>query len=208
VAQAKQCPWCEAVSAGELPAHVRARASFGPETHAQAANLTCANHIPVQRAAGLMSQMAGVTVSTGWVAGVRGKAAALVAGSGFIDRVKELLKDAPAVHADETPAPAAGGMRYVHLACTAYLTLMHTGDRSADAIDAGGVLPGYTGIIVRDGYHAGYGHLTSALHAWCGAQYAESGIMRNGAAGAARVACRGGDRSDAGAGRFCIIAAS
>jgi len=32
VAQAKQCPWCEAVSEGELPAHVRARASFGPET--------------------------------------------------------------------------------------------------------------------------------------------------------------------------------
>jgi transposase len=30
-----------------------------------------------------------------------------------------------------------------------------------------GVLPGYQGIIVRDGY-AGYGHLTDALHAWCG----------------------------------------
>jgi transposase len=169
VAQAKQCPWCEAVSEGELPAHVRARASFGPETHAQAANLTCANHIPVQRAAGLMSQMAGVAVSAGWVAGVRGKAAALVAGSGFTGRVKELLKDAPAVHADETPTRAAGGMRYVHLACTAYLTLMHTGDRSADAIDAGGVLPGFTGIIVRDGYHVGYGHLAAAPPAWCGA---------------------------------------
>ena len=32
---------------------------------------------------------------------------------------------------------------------------------------AGGVLPGYQGVIVRDGY-AGYGHLTDALHAWCG----------------------------------------
>jgi len=31
----------------------------------QAANLTCANHIPVQRAARLMSQLAGVTVSAG-----------------------------------------------------------------------------------------------------------------------------------------------
>jgi transposase len=55
----------------------------------------------------------------------------------------------------------------VHLACTRYLTCMHTGDRSAEAIDAGGVLPGYQGVIVRDGY-AGYGHLTGALHAWCG----------------------------------------
>ena len=71
------------------------------------------------------------------------------------------------MHADETPARAAGGTRYVHLACTRYLTCLHTGDRSAEAIDAGGVLPGYQGVIVRDGY-AGYGHLTSALHAWCG----------------------------------------
>ena len=45
---------------------------------------------------------------------------------------------------------------------------MHTGGRSAADIDAGGVLDGYAGIIVRDGY-AGYSHLTDALHAWCGA---------------------------------------
>jgi transposase len=168
VAQAKECPCCGAVTEGALPAFVRARASFGPETCAQAANLTCGNYIPVGRAAVLLREMAGAGVSAGWMAGVRGKAAALVAGSGFMDRVRELLKTAPAVHADETPARAASGMRYVHLACTAYLTHMHTGDRSGDAIDAGGVLPGYSGIIVRDGYYA-YGHLTGALHAWCGA---------------------------------------
>ncbi len=45
---------------------------------------------------------------------------------------------------------------------------MHTGGRSADDIDAGGILPGYAGTIVRDGY-AGYQHLADALHAWCGA---------------------------------------
>ena len=47
VAQAKECPCCGAVSEGELPAYVRARASFGPEACAQAANLTCGHHIPV-----------------------------------------------------------------------------------------------------------------------------------------------------------------
>ncbi len=167
VAQAKECGGCGTVTEGELPAHVRARASFGPETCAQAANLTVGHHIPVYRATLLLCQLAGVAVSTGWMAGIRGRAAGLVETSGFTDRVRELLKTAPAVHADETPARAAGGTRYVHLACTRYLTCMHTGDRSADAIDAGGVLPGYKGVIVRDGY-AGYGHLTDALHAWCG----------------------------------------
>jgi len=167
VAQAKECAGCGMVTAGELPAHVRARASYGPETCAQAANLVSGHYIPVYRATLLLCQLAGIAVSTGWMAGIRGRAAGLVEASGFTDRVRELLKTAAAVHADETPARAAGGTRYVHLACTRYLTCMHTGDRSAEAIDAGGVLPGYEGVIVRDGY-AGYGHLTSALHAWCG----------------------------------------
>jgi transposase len=167
VAQVKECSGCGTVTEGKLPAHVRARASFGPETCAQAANLACGRYIPIHRSTLLLCQLAGIAVSTGWMAGIRAKAAALTEDSGFMDRVRELLKSAAAVHADETPARAAGGIRYVHLACTAYLTHMHTGDRSADAIDSGGVLPGYEGVIVRDGY-AGYGHLTDALHAWCG----------------------------------------
>ncbi len=127
--------------------------------------MTCGNYIPVGRATGLMAQLAGLRASAGWIAGVRAKAAALVESSGFMVLVAGLLRQGEAVHADETPARAAGGLRYVHLACTWWLTHMHTGDRSAPAVDAGGVLPGYTGIIV----HGGYGHLTDALHAWCGA---------------------------------------
>jgi transposase len=169
VAQSKMCPCCGEVTEGVLPPGVRARASFGPEAHAQAANLTCGSFVPSGRAAVLMAEMAGIRVSQGWIAGVRAKAAVLVESSGFMDLVSGLLRQAEAVHADETPARAAGGMRYVHLACTKWLTHMHTGDRSADAVDAGGVLPGYQGVLVRDGYHQGYGHLTAALHAWCGA---------------------------------------
>ena len=71
-------PGCGTVTEGELPAHVRARASFGPETCAQAANLTAGHHIPVYRATLLLCQLAGVAVSTGWMAGIRGRAAALV----------------------------------------------------------------------------------------------------------------------------------
>jgi transposase len=169
VAQSKKCPCCGDVTEGALPPWVRARASFGPEAHAQAANLTSGNFVPSGRAAALMSDLAGVKVSLGWIASVRAKAARLIESSGFTDLVASLLRQAEAVHADETPARAAGGLRYVHLACTKYLTHMHTGDRSAAAVDAGGVLPGYSGILVRDGYHQGYGHLTDALHAWCGA---------------------------------------
>lgn len=168
--QAKICGGCGAVSVGQAPAHASGRAQYGPQTHAQAANLLVGHHIPVHRATIVLMQLAGIEVSTGWMASVRGKAAALLESGGFVVRLRDLLRSAPAVHADETPARAAGALAYVHVACTRYLTLLHTGGRSADDIDAGGVLPGYTGVIVRDGY-SGYSHLTDALHAWCGAHY-------------------------------------
>ncbi|MGH3588656.1 MAG: IS66 family transposase, partial [Pseudonocardia sp.] len=166
--QARRCGRCGTTSVGVPPAHVTGRAQFGPGTHALAANLLVGHHVPVHRSTVLLMQMAGVNASTGWMASVRGKAAGLLETGGFVARVRELLRSAPAVHADETPARAAGRLAYVHVACTRYLTLMHTGGRSRDDIDAGGVLPGYTGVIVRDGY-AGYSHLTDAAHAWCGA---------------------------------------
>jgi hypothetical protein len=65
VAQAKECPCCGTVTEGELPAHVRARAGYGPEASAQAANLTAGHYIPVRRAALLLCELAGLRVSTG-----------------------------------------------------------------------------------------------------------------------------------------------
>ena len=163
---AKQCPECGEISVGLAPAGVTGRVQYGPGVHAKAALAVCAHYLPVARAARLVAALTGVNVSAGFVAGIRGKAARLLAP--FMDRVRELLPAAPVLYADETPARAAGNLRYVHVACTEFLTAMHTGDRTSQAIDAGRILPGYAGTIVRDGYK-GYEHLTSALHAWCGA---------------------------------------
>jgi transposase len=163
---AKQCPECGEVSVGLAPAGVTGRVQYGPLVHAKAALAVCAHYLPVARAAKLVAALTGVNVSAGFVAGIRGKAARLLAP--FMDRVRELLHAAPVLYADETPARAAGNLRYVHVACTEFLTAMHTGDRTSQAIDAGGILPRYAGTIVRDGYK-GYEHLTGALHAWCGA---------------------------------------
>ena len=164
--QAKECPSCGTTTVGQAPAHAKARASYGPDTHAQAANLVVGHFLPVGRAVALLRQLAGLTVSTGWMAGVRGKAAGLL--DPFMVHVRGLLRAVGVLHADETPAHAGGRLEYVHVVCTQYLTHLHTGGRSAADIDSGTVLPGYTGTIIRDGY-IGYVHLITALHAWCGA---------------------------------------
>src|ERR1039457_6391174 len=140
--------------------------STGPGAHAMAALAVCANYLPVARAARLVAAFTAVNGPAGFVAGVRGKAASRL--DPFMDRVRALLRQARVLYADETPARADGRLRHGHVACTEFLTALHTGGRSAKAIDAGEVLPGYAGTIVRDGY-AGYDHFGDALHAWCGA---------------------------------------
>ena len=163
---AKMCPACGETTTGVVPPGVASLAQYGPVVHAKAALAVCAHYLPVARAAGLVAAYTGVQVSVGFMASVRGKAAARL--GPFMDRVRALLRQAGVLYADETPARAAGQLAYVHISCTEFLTALHTGGRSAEDIDAGGVLPGYAGTIVRDGY-AGYAHLSDAVHAWCGA---------------------------------------
>jgi transposase len=139
---------------------------IGPGILARAAFLTCAHYLPIGRARQVLAALGAMVVSTGLLAGVRGRAARGLEAV-FLPHMQALLQQAPVLHADETVARAAGTLKYVHVACTEYLTLMHVGGRSAADIDAGGVLPEFTGVLVRDGY-AGYTHLP-ALHAWCAA---------------------------------------
>ena len=170
----KVCPCCGRVTTpgwdvddhGGVVAPPGSPVRIGPETLARCALLTCGHYLPVGRATVLLEALSGVRVSTGFTARVRARVAAKLT-EVFLPHLRTLLASVPVLHADETTARADGGLRYLHVACTEYLTVMHVGGRSAADIDAGGVLPGFTGVLVRDGY-AGYAHLP-ATHAWCGA---------------------------------------
>lgn len=139
---------------------------YGPHAAALAVYLGVGHHLPVKRAAGVLARLAGARVSSGWLAAQRARAARLLEAR-FLPHVRALLRQVGVLHVDETPGRVAGELRYVHVACTEFLTAMHVGDRSAATIDAGGVLAEFGGVLVRDGY-AGYTHLTRAVHAWCG----------------------------------------
>jgi transposase len=160
-AVAAEDPYRDVVAAPGSPVRI------GPETLARCALLTCGHFLPIGRARALLEALTGMDVSTGFLAGIRGRVARRLE-KRFCVHMRALLATAPVLHADETTGRAAGGLSYVHVACTEYLTLMHIGGRTVGDIDAGGVLGEFTGVLVRDGY-PGYAHLTQAMHAWCGA---------------------------------------
>ncbi len=82
---------------------------IGPRTTALAALLTCGHYLPIGRAASVLEALAGIGVSTGFMAGVRGRAARLLE-TGFLPHLRALLPTAGVLHADETTGRAAGAL--------------------------------------------------------------------------------------------------
>jgi hypothetical protein len=154
-------------TAGRFPEHARAAACYGPGVRALVCYLCVHQHLPVDRAAQLLADVLGASVATGTLAAVVAEGAGGL--DGFAQVVRAGLAAAPVAHFDETGARVAGRLHWVHSASTSLLSLFTVhAKRGKVAMDQAGVLPGFGGVAVHDGWapYWRYQHLT---HALCGA---------------------------------------
>jgi transposase len=165
-AERRQCA-CGHVTAGVFPGQARAAACYGPGVRALAAYLGVGEHLPVERAAALLDDALGAGCSVGWLGGLLAEAAGGL--GGFVERVRARLAGAEVAHFDETGARVAGRLHWVHSASTPLLSLfvVHA-KRGVAAMDAAGVLPGFQGVAVHDGWSP-YWRYQQATHALCAA---------------------------------------
>jgi len=164
VAARRRCE-CGHVTAGEFPAWVGAPTQYGPGVRALGVYLCVFQHLPYDRAAQALRDIAGAGVSPGtlttWVA------AAADGLCDFDERLRELLTAAPVAHFDETGARIVGRLGWVHSASTGKLTHYSAhARRGSEAIDAAGVLPGFAGVAVHDGW-APYRNYEGCQHGLC-----------------------------------------
>jgi transposase len=157
---------CGTTTQAAFPAEARAAACYGPGVRALCCYLLVHQHLPLDRAAQLLSDVLGAPVSTGTLAAVLAEGAAGL--EGFCQVVREQLAAAEVVHFDETGARAAGRLHWVHSASTKLLSLftVHT-RRGKQAMDAAGVLPSFAGVAVHDGWSPYWRY--EVTHALCGA---------------------------------------
>ena len=165
-------PGCGRVTVATAPVEVNAPVAYGPNLRALAVYLVVYQHVPVERAARLMADVTGAGCSTGWISSVLAQAAgALVEVEALI---KTLITLAHLIHVDETSLNVAGSKQWLHVACTEKLTAYHLHEsRGRKAVDAFGVLPGFTGVVVHDALSVYDGEdYATATHALCGAHLA------------------------------------
>ena len=160
----RRCGCCGSVSAGAFPELVRAPTQYGPRLRAYVLYLAVYQHLPYGRIGRLLADRYGASLSTGTLQTIVARGAAGL--EPFLQELRGQLAGSPVLHLDETGARTAGKLHWVHEATTATLTLygLHA-RRGKEGIDALGVLPGFTGVAVHDGFtpYRGYSDCTHAL---------------------------------------------
>ncbi|MFV0317056.1 MAG: IS66 family transposase [Microthrixaceae bacterium] len=167
-AEKRRCG-CGCETTAEFPAGATAPAAYGPQVKAHAVYLMCAQHVPRERCAQAMTEMLGVNVSTGTLDNwIREAAQALQV---FIAVVAAQLQAQTVLHADETSVRSGRKALWVHVTCTALLTLLHVGRRDKATVEAG-PLGDYGGTIVHDRLAMYFGYGTG--HVLCNAHILRS----------------------------------
>jgi transposase len=163
-AERKCCPVCQTQTRAAFPPEVPAAVQYGPRVGALAVYLTSQHLLPMQRATQILSDLLGVALSEGTLRTWSQRCATAL--HDVEQQIKRALRQAPVIHQDETGLYVAGKRVWMHVTSTSRLTHYQVhAKRGTDALDRNGILPGYQGVSVHDGWAAyeGYG----CAHALC-----------------------------------------
>jgi transposase len=163
---ARRCR-CGTLTCAAGPAGVPAPVQYGPHAAAIAVYLCLGQYLPIERTAGLLAEVFGTPMSVGTVAAWTARAAGGLAP--FSAAAVAALAEAELVHADETGLRVAGRLHWLHVATSDRFTALFCHRRRGkEGIDAAGVLPNFTGILVHDAF-APYARYPAARHVLCNA---------------------------------------
>ena len=148
------------------PAGVDAAVQYGPRLIAIVVYLMVAQFGAQKRVAQAVADLFGVPISQGSVAAMTARTATRLEGD-FMGWLQARLAREKLVHFDETGFRVQGKLHWVHCASSAKYSLVYVHPkRGTKGIDAGRVLPGFTGIAVHDAW-APYDCYTDATHSLC-----------------------------------------
>jgi transposase len=159
---------CGKEHCGQFPARVSQPVQYGPGIRATAVYLTQYQQLPVLRTAQAMADLFGIALSAGTVQQSISEAAQLLKPASRA--LHQALRSAPVIHVDETSVHVGRGTYWLHSTSSTDLTWYGAdAQRGKAALDQLGILPGYQGVVVHDGWrpYADY----RCQHALCNAHH-------------------------------------
>jgi transposase len=177
--QSKTCLLCGKITTAAFPQGVDHYIQYGDTYKSLMIYLSQGNFIPYDRLASFSQDILDIPVSQGTLVNFVAKLGQSLKDS--MDYIKDQIKQSPVVHFDETGIRIQGKNYWLHSAGTDRFTYLEThSKRGSAAMDAIGILPGFTGTAVHD-FWKPYYHYKSCQHAICNAHILRElkGIVEN-----------------------------
>jgi transposase len=166
-AQTKVCVRCGMKNKAEFPSGINAPVQYGNGIRSVVAYLLGYQLLPYERCAETMKDLFNSHLSAGTVATIFKECAREMVEPLLL--IKEGLKKSEVLGVDETNLRVKQKQEWVHVSSTEKLTLLvHDKRRGTAAIENIGILSGYKGVAVHDGFSA-YDQYGQCRHSLCNA---------------------------------------
>ena len=167
--EVKTCPGCGAENRGVFPVGVTGLVQYGPGVKTWATYFQTQHFVPVERTAQIIEDLVGHRVAEATLMKAQRECVAAIAPA--TAAIKDQLRDTPVVRFDESGLRVEGKLQWLHVASTEDLTdyTVHA-KRGQAAMDAAGILPGFTGRGMHDHWKS-YLAYTDCTHALCNAHH-------------------------------------
>jgi len=164
----RTCPHCGCATRGAFPAWITQPVQYGPHLLGLAVYLVVFQLLPWKRTRELIADLFGA-----WIGGGTLQTAVERCFTGLAataERIREAIRQAPCVGLDETGVRLDGKLHWWHTASTPTLTSYHVhAKRGRAGIEAGGILPDFTGRAVHDAWGSYFAY--GCDHALCNAHH-------------------------------------
>lgn len=166
-AQTKVCDRCGMKNKAKFPAGVNAPVQYGQRVRSMAAYLLGYQLLPFARCVETMNDLFDCRLSAGTLATIFKECAREMVEPLLL--IKEGLSKSEVLGVDETNLRVHQKQEWVHVSSTDQLTLLvHDKRRGTPAIEQIGILSGYKGVCVHDGF-AAYDQYRHCRHSLCNA---------------------------------------
>jgi len=163
----KHCPYCNKANKLPFPKGVNASVGYGDNLKSFINYCNTHQMLPYMRISELVEDLTTHKISVGTIHNFL--SSHYNALEGYETAIKQRLLEEALLHSDETGINIQGKLHWIHVASSSTLTYytLHQ-KRGKEAMEAMGILPNYTGIVVHD-HWSSYNSYRSCAHSFCNA---------------------------------------
>ena len=166
-AHSLKCTKCNTINKAEYPENINATTQYGNNLKSFVNYLNTYQMLPYERIVETIEDISSHKIAAGTIYNFLSSNYEKL--ENFESKLEESLLNEDILHSDETGANIKTNLHWIHVVSSSVMTyyMLHQ-KRGRVAMDAMGIIPNYTGVLVHD-HWSPYNHYRNCNHSYCNA---------------------------------------